>query len=91
MPVFRLGPLDPTDRVWKGFAFVEPVWVEAPDEASARARVSFLAHNSLTRKAPRHARPWLFSAYCACENDHPGVPALKVMTAGGRLLDRYSL
>jgi hypothetical protein len=91
LAIYRLEPIDPTDVAWEGATFVEAVWTEAPDEATARSVVSTLTspftHNV---RAPRRQQrwPWISAARCALDCDHPSVEAGTLVTADGCTLGR---
>jgi hypothetical protein len=91
LAIYRLEPIDPTDVAWEGAAFVEAVWTEAPDEATARSLVSTLTwpftHNVWLSQRSRRW-PWISAARCAVDPDHPAVTSGTLVTADGCTLGR---
>jgi hypothetical protein len=85
MPVFRLDPIDPRDSAWAGSPFIEPVWIEAPDETAARAGVSALARMAAPSEVARRW-PWFFAASCVRDDSSRSLTMGKAATAAGRIL-----
>jgi hypothetical protein len=88
LPIYRLTPRDPTDTVWRGFAFVETVWTDAGSERAARMRVSALAmkmmgDDSKSTQPMRHW-PWIYSAICTLDESHPSIATGQVVAMDGR-------
>jgi hypothetical protein len=88
LPIYRLTPRDPTDSVWRGFAFVETVWTDAGSEHAARMRVSALAirmmgDDSKSVQPMRHW-PWIYSAICTLDESRPSIATGQVVGVDGR-------
>jgi hypothetical protein len=86
MAVFRLTPLDATDRVWDGFPFLETVWTEAGNERAARVWVSGLALKMMGPPGlatPMRNWPWIYSARCTIDEGHAAIASGQVVGADG--------
>jgi len=93
MPVYYLEPKngDTSDPSWEACYLREGCWVEAESEAQARLRIegATLKMRDVIPGRKIVFPPWQQTGLVTCREDKPprDIPAGKVLTKSGRLLD----
>lgn len=92
MPVYRLAPIEirASDDKWAASNLKEAVWVEAPDELTARHSVEAATLRMVDFKPGQKLifSPWLDDVVTSCQVDADvgAPPEGQLMTASGKAI-----